>query len=519
MGLTPSSVNNLNFHPNERFTKVQKRKNVMTSQELLNSNIPKNNDTMNALHKLINLQGRLEQFIDSKCISKEELLPIVSEIKTCKDIIETNTSVFISPDIDKTPDNNIYKNKAIEKFLQQGNNNMRTEKFDGDHKLFELWRAYGEIKAYRDMTKNKKEIDHYNYKLNRILGEIHYLEKIKAKDTRHCNQRMGAAQSAYGNSHSDMPFDYSPSCGVYPPGPPPNERSYCSPNGVQYTAMSNGRNTEACDGIPKEGFVSSGGLGANLNKGMDTITGPSLFTNQILQNGTTWNKLKNTVEEKGYASDGPGKLGAGPGNSFDKSMAAHIKNMEIMQAANNEYNTPQMLKEINKNINQDIAGGTNTSLYNRGAQTKGKIITLNDKAVGVLPEEFYPERAKNRNIYKTQEIIPIAGFNINEARIGENLSEIHPVLYLQRSHKRMATGAGTTGSLEEHVGKIDVPQFDAKVGRTGEDRITGTAAMSNDKKENFMSYDSGAKTGENNFKGAFKAAEGGSYWMPKRFTY
>ena len=270
----------------------------------------------------------------------------------------------------------------------------------------------------------------------------------------------------------------------------------------------------------REGFVSNGGLGANYNKDMDTITGPALFTNQILQNGTTWKDLTSGVEKTGIAQDGPNKIGAGPGNSFDSSMKAHIRNMEIMASANNEYNTPQMLKEINKNINKDISGGTNTSLYNRGAQTKGKIIQLNDKAVGVLPEEFYPERAKNRNIYKTQEIIPIAGFNINEARIGENFSEIHPVLYLNRSHRRMATAAGTGGRLEEQLGKIDAPIFDSRKGRTGNDRITGPAAMDpKNGKEGFTSYDEGAKTGEDNFKGSFKAAEGGNYWMPKRFQY
>lgn len=300
-----------------------------------------------------------------------------------------------------------------------------------------------------------------------------------------------------------------------------DDEQYTHDNNISFAR--NMRSGYSCPFAKKqEGFISSGSEGARYNKDTDTIIGPALFTNQMLQNGSTWNDVKKVVNENGYASDGSNIIGAGPGNQFDKAMGAHIRNVEIMAAANNEYNTPEMLKEINKNINQDISAGTSTAMFNRANQTKGKIISLNDRAVGVLPEEFYPERCKNRNIYKTNEIIPIAGFNINEARIGENLSEIHPVLYLQRKHRRMATGAGTDANLKDYVGDIAVPQFDARIGRTGNDRITGTAAMDTNQygdKEGFTAYDRGAMTGDNNFKGAFKASEGGSYWMPKRFTY
>ena len=633
----------------ENYTPIHKRKQLMTATELAHSiNQYENydNDLFNTLTELMTCQESLTKLLNNaNYVSPIELREIAEKIHEQKKIIEDKTGVFIFPDVDKTPSNNVYLQKENEakhaeyfgnyknNVLYEPNKNMIGNNFGSgfitnydDMSPKQLNAYLKNLKITRDsminQNGNKNDINAYGveiFKVERYMNEHNYkleaftdcqtlrnkiqsavqkrynctqkggcqngreldkeilrLEKeiLRNKDCSkmECGNRANNIPSrcsmtqnrngAYGGYGGCAHTGYTP-CGqqmdnsyennfdiqrmrqfyanqqpVSDMGNAPSFYPCNSPNAPQTkecmsTPLPERRRVRfddndysdddeqqpcPCQAVNKEGFVSSGGLGANYNKGMDTITGPSLFTNQILQNGTTWNKLKDTVNSKGYASDGPNSIGAGPGNNFDSSMSAHIRNMEIMQSANNEYNTPQMLKEINKNINKDISGGTNTSLYNRGAQTKGKIITLNDKAVGVLPEEFYPERAKNRNIYKTQEIIPIAGFNINEARIGENLSEIHPVLYLSRSHKRMATGAGTTGNISQFVGKIDAPKFDAKVGRTGNDRVSGPAAM-NKKKENFTTFDEGAMTGEDNFRGAFKAAEGGSYWMPKRFQY
>lgn len=635
----------------ENYTPINKRKQLMTASELAYSinqyegYEDYDQGLFNTLTELMTCQESLTKLLNNaNYVSPIELREIAEKIHEQKKIIEDKTGVFIFPDVDKTPSNNIYLQKENEAKRAEyfgnyknnvlyepnknmfGNNNFGTISFD-DMPPAQIIQYYHNLVATRKSLEknngNPADIDAYGreifaveqYMRNRRIpierftdcqtlrnkiqsavqkrvncsqksgcrngeeldNEIIRLEKeiLKNKDCSkmECGNRGNNMPSrcsmtqnrngAYGEYGSCAHTGYTP-CGqqmdnpygsssdfqrmrqfyanqqpasdmgnaprFYPcnsPYAPKTKECMSTPlperrrvrfDDNDYSDDDEQQQTCPCQAANKEGFVSSGGLGANYNKGMDTITGPSLFTNQILQNGTTWNKLKDTVNSKGYASDGPNSIGAGPGNNFDSSMSAHIRNMEIMQSANNEYNTPQMLKEINKNINKDISGGTNTSLYNRGAQTKGKIITLNDKAVGVLPEEFYPERAKNRNIYKTQEIIPIAGFNINEARIGENLSEIHPVLYLSRSHKRMATGAGTTGNISQFVGKIEAPRFDAKVGRTGNDRVSGPAAM-NKKKENFTTFDEGAMTGEDNFRGSFKAAEGGSYWMPKRFQY
>lgn len=470
----------------DRFTPISECKNIMNTDEFLHSygidpGIRKKAEI------LMDRQNEFKYMLDNiKNVSENKFINMAKIIKPYKDEIKEKTSITIYPDVDNTPNNNVYKlNKK--NVLFNSNNHM-----DRSSRYNDLVKRLKEINKKESFTSKFK----FNKEKDSILKEMYNIEHFQSKPsfTRTINEHYTKPNQTPLYQTSQRPRYEND---INPSTPTEHQRQ-----------MSK-----------TEGFVSSGTEGANYNKSTDTITGPALFTNQILQNGTTWNDLKDVVKNKGMVTDGTNILGAGPGNDFDKSMSAHIRNMEIMKAANNEYNTPNMLKEINKNINQDISGGPTTSLYNRGNQTKGKIISLPDKAVGVLPEEFYPERAKNRNIYKTQEIIPIAGFNINEARIGENLSEIHPVLYLQRSHRRMATGAGTTGNLSEHVGKIEVPAFDARIGRTGEDKMSGSRAMETNKTEQFSLMDNGAKTGVNNFKGSFKAAEGGNYWMPKRFVY
>lgn len=255
----------------------------------------------------------------------------------------------------------------------------------------------------------------------------------------------------------------------------------------------------------KENFVSTGSMGAAYNREMDTITGPALFTDQILRNGQTWKDLHERVDKTGIATDGPGILGGGPGNGYDQAMKSHIKNMEILESANNEFNTPEILKQINKNINNDLGSTPVNSLYNRGNQTKAKIIELQDRAVGVLPERFYPERTKNRNIYKTNEIIPIAGFDVAEARMGEEATKTHSVAYLKRSHGRRLPNATPTGALlEQQFGGVVPPAFSATIGEPQNNR-EGFASM--------------PTIEENNLDRQFTGVEGGKYWMPKKFVH
>ena len=256
----------------------------------------------------------------------------------------------------------------------------------------------------------------------------------------------------------------------------------------------------SCPFQQKEKFVSSGTMGATYNEDMDTITGPALYTNHMLQNGTTWKQLKNDVKRTGTASDGSKQLGVGTGNSYDASMQAHIRNMEIMESASNEYNNPELLRQITKNINDDLSSSPENSMYDRANQTCGKMIELNNRAIGVLPEEFLPEREKNRNIYKAQEIIPIPGFNVNIERLGSNLSESHPVLYSQRSHRRIPTALGGTGNLEQHVGQIMPPTI-KQSGRQEGFTAGGRGAY--------------AATRDTNSIGYMRGIDGSNYWTIK----
>lgn len=255
-----------------------------------------------------------------------------------------------------------------------------------------------------------------------------------------------------------------------------------------------------------EGFISNGDMGASYNSKHDSITGPALYTNQIIENGQNWKDVKRNLQETGRASDGTNILGAGPGDTYDKQMRNHIRNMEILNSANNEYNTPEILKEINKNINDNITGTPYNSMYNRGNQTKAKIIELPDRAVGVLPERFYPERTKNRNIYKTKEIIPIAPFDINEARLGEELAQTHSIEHLSKHKRRLPISQPTgTRTIASEMNGVIPSQYNATVGRT-ENVTEGFVNDSN--RECF-----------DNLGRVMRGTEGDNYWFPNKFTH
>lgn len=188
--------------------------------------------------------------------------------------------------------------------------------------------------------------------------------------------------------------------------------------------------------INKEGFLSSGVYGANYDEKNRSLTGQSLFSDMMLQNNTTWRTLNERVKETGRASDGPNILGAGPGNEFDGAMRAHLKNVEIFDGLSNEYQTPEKLKEINKNINQDLGSTPTNSVYNRGFQTRAKIVDLGDRAVCAMPEQYMPERDRNRDIFKVHQIIEYPGYDVNIERIGQEWNSTQQTAHTQRTHGR-----------------------------------------------------------------------------------
>ena len=215
-----------------------------------------------------------------------------------------------------------------------------------------------------------------------------------------------------------------------------------------------------------EGFLSSGVYGATYNEKDRSVVGQALFSDMMLENNVNWRTLNERIKESGRANDGPNILGAGPGNELDGAMQAHIKNIELFDGLSTEYQTPEKLKEINKNINQDLGSTPTNSLYNRAFQTKAKIVDLGDRAVCAMPEKYMPERDRNRNIFKVHQVIEYPGYDVNIERIGQEWNSSIQTAHTQRSHgRRMNIPSKSKDSLlASQFGGIIPKQFGATAG-------------------------------------------------------
>ncbi len=229
-------------------------------------------------------------------------------------------------------------------------------------------------------------------------------------------------------------------------------------------------NTMKGENINKEGFISVGGNGAVYNKGQDVFMGDAIFTNQILQGDYNKGDLIKQVQETGYMNDANTALGARPGGEYQCAMTAHIKNQQLLEGADNEYIQNNIMAEVNKNINETTDSIPSQSIYNRGAQNKGKIIDLPNGIVGILPDEYYPERSKNQNIYKAKVVFPMPGFDIHEDRIGNDLSGVHFAEYLpKRNQKRQPTSSGATANTwTPNPDPVEKETFEANKNRFNE---------------------------------------------------
>lgn len=212
----------------------------------------------------------------------------------------------------------------------------------------------------------------------------------------------------------------------------------CKTNGITPCGNKmNNSNTEK--------FISSGSEGSFYDENNDVIVGSANYTNQIIQNNKSWCDVVDGVKNNNIASDGSEYLGAGPGDGFDEAMKSQIEIQNKLDNGEDCFYSNKTISEIDKTINNTTSSTSNTSLFNRGNNSCAKMIILpNNSQIGIMEEKYYPERDKNRNIYKANTIVPIQGFDIPEDRIGGEFANYHVAKFLSNTHKRTPTAGGST---------------------------------------------------------------------------
>lgn len=217
---------------------------------------------------------------------------------------------------------------------------------------------------------------------------------------------------------------------------------------------NNSNNNSNCSQSNVESFISSGGGGANYNPDTNSISGSNIYANSMIQNGKTWCDVVESTKKNNVASDGFNRLGAGPGNGFDKAYEAQVKTNEITCGRNGDnYIQNKQVNEIAKQINESTAPTSFTSLYNRGNQDCGKMIYTNNGLMGVMEEKYIDERSRNRNIYRVNDLVHIQGFDIDTNNIGSELSSTNFAKYLRngKTQQRITAAGASADSPNENA--------------------------------------------------------------------
>ena len=198
----------------------------------------------------------------------------------------------------------------------------------------------------------------------------------------------------------------------------------------------------------KESFISSGVNGAYFNPMNNAIEGSNLYSNQMIQNGKSWKDVVDAAKDKHIATDGPGSIGAGKGDGYDNAFKAQCKLADAWDSVRNGFMTNEEFNKLSQEINVSTAPQSDTSLFNRGNQTCGKLTILPNKLVCVVDEKYMDERSKNRDIFKTNTIVHCQGYDIDTNNVGRALSDSHFSKYLLNNNgtrKITSSGASTKG--------------------------------------------------------------------------
>ena len=196
------------------------------------------------------------------------------------------------------------------------------------------------------------------------------------------------------------------------------------------------RHQNHCPCQYKEGFISAGSEGAHVDG--QAIVGPHMYSNQMIQNGKDWQHILNSTAQDNEPDDGPGTLGAGKGEGFDKEVQNQKKYAQYLENKGKMSN--EEANKVTQAINNGIANPLGEiSLFNRGKQVAGNLIIQDglNATVGMMAEEFFSERQKNRNIYTASKVVEVKGFHINPENMGAEFTNYHPSKIFSRDNKRV----------------------------------------------------------------------------------
>lgn len=192
----------------------------------------------------------------------------------------------------------------------------------------------------------------------------------------------------------------------------------------------------------KEGFVLTPQQ-AYVSPITGAIKGPAIMTDGMTRGN--WDDFTKSVNEKGFASDGPISLGVGAGAGFDSAYQSQQDIQEIDDRNVDGYQSIEDLDQISRKITT-ANNNANSNMYTRAGSKPIKMVIEPNGIRGIIDEKYLAERDKNHQIATVQTVIPIQGYDVNIERLGEHLLDTHfSKISRNKKHVREPTAAGAVG--------------------------------------------------------------------------
>lgn len=197
--------------------------------------------------------------------------------------------------------------------------------------------------------------------------------------------------------------------------------------------------------------------GAHVAKETGAIRGPGIITNGMVRNKPSSDLVKAVKENSTYAEEGDFGATYQP-NGLDNLIKNQLEIQRINDRNDGKVYSQADLQAISSKI-QTSASSADNSLFSRaGAQTTDMYL-LPTATVGVIDQDFIPERDRNNRVIVAGSAVPVPGFQFDVSRLPVELSK-----GWMKSNSATSPDYKSNGALKNALDGIKSAKFASSIG-------------------------------------------------------
>lgn len=173
----------------------------------------------------------------------------------------------------------------------------------------------------------------------------------------------------------------------------------------------------------KEGFAFfSSGSGAYVDEKTGAIRGPGVYTNQMVNNKSATDLLDEVKKDQYYAE--PGDFGAPYQPTGLDELVKSQNEINRINAKNKGglYSEDDKRKISELMQKSTAANGAYYSLFNRAGSQVTELRYQPNATVGVIDQDFIPERLRDNRVSIVGSAVPIKGFDFHPDRLSADFA-------------------------------------------------------------------------------------------------